>query len=140
MALSRENLVAELLRAPQSVVPWRLPQWEQLVWQARSANLLGRVSVVVDEHGLRERGPDAPRAHLDAARIMAQAHAEAVRREVGFVRDALDATGVDVILLKGAGYAMAKLPAARGRMFTSLCVFLVCFTPHILSPYTDSHH
>jgi hypothetical protein len=68
--------------------------------------------------------PPAPRAHLEAARLVADAQAQQVRREVLHIRDALSPTGVDVILLKGAAYLCAGLSAARGRTFSDIDILV----------------
>jgi hypothetical protein len=101
-----------------------LPQWEALIRQARRTNLLPRVALALDELGLLQEVPAAPRAHLEAARTLAQAQADAVRREVAFIDRALESTGVPVVLLKGAAYLLAGLAAARGRMFSDIDILV----------------
>lgn len=101
-----------------------LPQWETLVRQARGSNLLPRMAVAFDELGLLSQVPPEPRAHLVAARLLAQAQADAVRREITYIDRALAATGVPVVLLKGAAYLVAGLPAARGRIFSDIDILV----------------
>ena len=113
-------LVAAVLQAPGQTDGFTLPQWEDLVHEARRANLLSRIADNLAGLGRLPRVPSAPRAHLEAALVLAEAHATAVRREVAYVRKALAAIDVDIVLLKGAAYLMAGLPAARGRMFTDI--------------------
>ena len=110
-------LVTAALRAPQETVAYTLRQWEELIHQARRANLLSRIAQSLGELRLLPRVPPAPRAHLDAALVMARAQTEAVQREVAFLRKALAKADVDLVLLKGAAYLIADLPAARGRVF-----------------------
>lgn len=112
------------LRDPQTLLGASLPQWEALVSQARRSNLLARIAVTLDELGLLPRVPAAPRAHLVAARTLAQAQADAARREVAFIDRALATTGVPIVLLKGAAYLIAGLPAARGRMFGDIDILV----------------
>ena len=112
------------LRDPRALDSWTLPQWELLVRQARSADLLARLAALLGDLGLLQEVPAAPRAHLLAARTVAQAQEEAVRREVAQVRKALAATGVEIILLKGAAYLFAGLPAARGRLFSDIDILV----------------
>ncbi len=68
--------------------------------------------------------PEGPRAHLEAARVASRAQEEAVRREVAYICKALARTGVDVVLLKGAAYLFAGLPAARGRVFSDVDILV----------------
>jgi hypothetical protein len=112
------------LRDPAAVVFWTLPQWELLVRQARSANLLSRLAALLEDLGLLEKVPAAPCMHLLAARTVWHAQEEAVHREVRLVRKALASTGIDIILLKGAAYLYAGLPLARGRLFSDIDILV----------------
>jgi len=112
------------LRDPRAVCGWTLPEWDALIRQARRANLLCRVAVDLNDLGMLQDVPPAPRVHLDAALVVAQAQEEAVRREVSYVRTALCRLGIDIVLLKGAAYLIAGLPAARGRVFTDVDILV----------------
>ena len=108
------------LRDPAAVRSWSVPQWERLIRQARSADLLSRLAHLLAETAI----PPGPRRHLVAAQVTAGAQAEAVQREVAHVARALASTGVDVILLKGAAYLLAGLPVSRGRVFNDVDVLV----------------
>ena len=112
------------LRQPAAVSMFGLPAWETLIRDARRSNLLARVALDVEALGLHQRVPEAPRAHLDAARNLAQAQAAAVRREVAFVDRALAAAGVPIVLLKGAAYLIAGAQASRGRLFSDVDILV----------------
>jgi hypothetical protein len=124
MTLVRPDPVVLALRDPAALPGLSLPQWETLVRQARRTSLLPRVALTLDNLGLLQQVPPAPRIHLEAARTLAQAQADAVRREVAFIDRALAATGVPVVLLKGAAYLVAGLSAARGRMFSDIDILV----------------
>src|SRR5207253_1876025 len=83
-----------------------------------------RIAVALHGLGLLSQVPAAPRAHLQAARTLAQAQADAVRREVAYIDRALATTGIPIILLKGAAYLIAGLPAARGRLFSDIDILV----------------
>ncbi len=51
-------------------------------------------------------------------------HADGVRWEVARIAAALETLALPLILLKGAAYAMAGLPAARGRLFSDIDILL----------------
>jgi hypothetical protein len=112
------------LRNPAALLGSGLPQWETLVRRARRTNLLPRVALAFDELGLLSQVPPAPRAHLVAALLLAQAQADAVRREIAYIDRALAATRVPVVLLQGAAYLLAGLRAARGRIFADIDILV----------------
>ena len=124
MSEARSLPLLEVLRRPDELPVLSLPQWEALILQARRANLISRIAHRLRERNLLEAVPRAPRAHLEAALILAAAQAEAVRREVTYIHRALARVGVDIVLLKGAAYLMAGLPAADGRMFTDIDILV----------------
>lgn len=98
--------------------------WDPLIRQARSLNLLGRLAAVLDDRHRLAEVPERPRAHLVAARIVAEKHARDVRWEVQCIRKSLAETWVPIILLKGAAYCVADLPPARGRVFTDVDIMV----------------
>jgi hypothetical protein len=118
------NPVISALRDPQSLLAWTPAQWEMLVRQARSADLLSRVAALLENRGLLERVPSAPRAHLLGARQLALAQAHEVRREVALIVKALERTEVDIVLLKGAAYLFGQLQAAQGRVFSDVDILV----------------
>ncbi|HTS20186.1 MAG TPA: nucleotidyltransferase family protein [Casimicrobiaceae bacterium] len=124
--MSRERIdpLLGLLRDPSAAARFQLADWDALIRSARRANLLPRVALDLDERGLTGLVPEAPRAHLEAARVLAAAQAAAVRREVAFIDRALADRGVPIVLLKGAAYLIAGLSAARGRMFSDVDILV----------------
>lgn len=121
---NRVDPVVHALRNAPSLLGLSLPHWDSLVRHARRTNLLARVAMRLDELGLLPQVPAAPRAHLQAARTLAQAQADAVRREVAFIDQALAAVDSPLVLLKGAAYLIAGLSAARGRMFSDIDILV----------------
>jgi hypothetical protein len=124
MSPIRVDQIGFVLRKPEELVGRSLPQWEATVRQARCGNLLARIAVTLDELGLMSQVPAAPRAHLVAVRTLAQAQADAIRREVAHIERALAPTGVPIVLLKGAAYLLANLPTARGRVFSDIDILV----------------
>ena len=122
--MSVQNLLVDALRRPEVLVPLDLSCWDRLIRQARSANLLGRICVLLDERGLISAVPAPARHHLESARTVAERHANAVRWEVSCIQQALSDVGVPIILLKGAAYVMAGLPPAAGRLFSDIDILV----------------
>jgi hypothetical protein len=107
----------QALKRPASAASLSLAEWDLLVRQARRAGLLARLWVLLDERGLLNTVPPQAAKHLQAARNISMGQHRFLRWAVELVRKSLADTGVPIILLKGIAYVMAKLPAARGRLF-----------------------
>jgi len=117
-------LVLQAFRQPDTLISLSLADWDLLLRQARHANLLARLYVLLDERGLIEAVPPQPREHLEWSHATAERHMQAVRWEVSLIRKALAKVGVPIVLLKGAAYAMANLPSARGRLFSDIDIMV----------------
>ena len=117
-------LVIQALRQPDVMASFSLADWDLLLRQARHANLLARLHFLLDERGLIERVPPQPREHLEWSCATAERHIQAVHWEVKMIRKALAKAKVPIILLKGAAYVMAKLPAAYGRVFSDVDIMV----------------
>ena len=117
------DLLTLALLRPHELQQWSAAAWSQLLQQARMAALLPRLAYVLgeaDEQGRHQPAawwPAQVRPHFVAAlRVCHAQHAE-VRREATFIQQALGDLRAPVVLLKGAAYVMAGLPAAAGRLF-----------------------
>ncbi len=85
--------------------------------QARQVDLLPRLWYLLNDRDLLDELPPEPVRHLESAHAFALAHERGVRWEVECIRRVLLEIDEQIILLKGAAYVMAKLPAGRGRIF-----------------------
>lgn len=117
-------LLIEVLREPERLCTLALRDWDLLLRQAASADMSATLLGLVEDAGVLELIPTAPRAHLEWIRVVATRHRRAVRFEVAQIRRALDGLGLPLILLKGAAYAMAGLPPASGRMFSDVDILV----------------
>ena len=117
-------LLIRVLRDPGTVQGLDAAGWDLLLRQADAANLDAYLLVLLEDAGLLDAVPAAPRAHLEWTRVGAAAHARAARYEVRQIGRALDGLGLPLILLKGAAYAMAGLDAGRGRLFSDIDILV----------------
>jgi hypothetical protein len=117
-------LVLRALRQPDSLTSLSLAEWDLLLRQARHANLLARLYIVLEERQLLQHVPKQPLEHLNWAHVFLDQHAQAVHWEVLQIQKALADVAVPIILLKGAAYAMAKLAHARGRIFSDIDILV----------------
>ncbi len=115
-------LLHQVLRDAGAARELPLTAWDVLVRQARHANLLGRL-----HHQLADAGvhvPERPARHLQSAATMAARQHLSVRYEVAQLQRVLAPLQAPLILLKGAAYVMAGLPAASGRVFSDVDILL----------------
>lgn len=123
MTTERDLIVTALL-TPPSLCRLSALQWDLLIRQGRSANLLAPLAHKLTQHGLIDAVPLAPRHHLTSALQMAQRQEIALRWEVECIGRALMDADVKVVLLKGAAYVMAGLSAAHGRTFSDVDIIV----------------
>jgi hypothetical protein len=99
-------------------------QWDLLLRQGRRTNLLGKLTALLEAHGLLDSVPDQVYPHLLSAARISQRQRISFSHEADLINEALAQTGVGVILLKGAAYLVAGLPAARGRIFSDVDILV----------------
>lgn len=140
------SLLVRVLRAPRAAAQLDLAGWDLLLRQAGNANLLVSLLYLLEDAGLLDAVPPAPRAHLEWARLAAASHARSVRHEVACIAAALSSLDVPLILLKGSAYAMAGLDAGRGRLFSDVDILVpkACLdqveAALMLSGWASTHH
>jgi hypothetical protein len=122
--VSGAPLLVQVLRAPGAMARLTLPEWDLLLRQALAANLTATLTCLAREHGLLDALPEAPRRHLAWAAALLRRHGEGVSFEVARIGAALAASGVPLLLLKGAAYAMAGLAPAQGRLFSDIDILV----------------
>ena len=98
--------------------------WESLLGQARQSRLIARLASHHVDQGWLAGVPDGPRPHLEAGLRLADRQQHEVRWEVNCIARALRHLDTPVVLLKGAAYLMANLPAARGRLFSDIDIMV----------------
>lgn len=114
----------EALVSPASVGDWPPERWDALVPQARASDLLARVDAGIEASGCRDRVPTGPARHLAGASMLARRQQVELGHEVRAIAQALAPCDVDVVLLKGAAYAMLDLPVARGRLVSDVDILV----------------
>lgn len=99
---------------------WSGDDWSLLFAEARTCGLLPRVAWQLAESDLAGSVPMEFYPLLAAARTQGAAVARDCRREIAHLRAALANIDTPVVLLKGAAYVLADLPAANGRTFSDI--------------------
>lgn len=112
------------LNRPQDVARLDLAGWDRLLPQAVRADLVARLAAQLQAAGLLDAVPAAPQTQLRSALQVARAQHVGVLREVALVAQALAGLGAPVLLLKGAAYVAAGLPAAQGRLLSDVDILV----------------
>ncbi len=118
------DLITRALLEPGSVQTLSPAQWDLLVRQGNRANLLAKLAHVLDGASLLDDVPAKPRNHLVAARCLSERQAHSVLWEVHCLRNEMADAEVRTVLLKGAAYVVAGLPAAVGRTFSDIDILV----------------
>ncbi len=123
-----QALLIQMLRAPETASKLKGRDWSVLFRQARFSGLTGRIAgPLLDIKSPPDGPPVLPeplQRHLQAAQRVCAAQLAEVGREARHLDRALADLGAPVILLKGAAYAMAGLPAAQGRVFSDVDILV----------------
>ena len=122
--MTPQPLVLQVFRHPERLTELTLADWDLLLRQATSANLVASICALLDEADLLEQVPLQAREHLEWSRTLAERHIQAVHWEVRQIQKALANIDTPVILLKGAAYVEAKLPPYRGRLFSDIDIMV----------------
>jgi len=124
MSLPSIFVLARSVREPTSLLSLSVGEWDLLIRQGRNADLLGLIAAQCDATGVLDLVPAGPKMHLVSALNMALRQQIEVRREVQHIHRALVAAKVPLVLLKGAAYVVAGLPAGRGRLVSDVDILV----------------
>lgn len=115
-----QRLLLDALKTPEKLPALPPADWDLLLRVARRVRLLGRLESDLFRAGLLDNIPPRAAAHLRAARNVIEHRNTLVSWEVNRILWALKGIEVQLIVLKGAGYLLAGLPPARGRIFADI--------------------
>lgn len=116
--------LASLLRHPGRIETLTEEQWDDVVPQARRAGLLSRLATLAQAEEGYAALPERPRRHMQAAQFVAAKHARDVLYELDRIHEVLGSVLGTIVLLKGAAYLAAGLPACRGRVFNDIDILV----------------
>ena len=115
MSRRTRSLLLEVLCEPRRIGGLTTADWETLLAHARVTNLQGHIWYMFERSGLTGLVPHRMQDRLRAATLVAEEHNRRNLWEADRVHHAVSSLDVPIILLKGAAYAAARLPAAHGR-------------------------
>jgi len=117
-------LIIQALRDPGLLTQLTPGQWNELLPQGRQSHLLARLAYLARSQGLLDELHPSMRSHLRAALVVAARQRRAVHWELTRIQKALAANKTPVLLLKGAAYLVADLPAGHGRLFSDIDILV----------------
>jgi hypothetical protein len=118
------TLLLDAWRWPSLLLRYTPSQHDLLLRQAASAQLVALLGARVARAGVDMHLPAPVRRQFEWAARHGRHHAQAVQWEVRQIRQALIGVDTPLLLLKGAAYAMAALPAADGRLFADIDILV----------------
>ena len=121
---ARRDLIVASLLNPKSTEYLTAREWDLLIRQGRRTQLLARLAYLLEDGGLMPQVPLSARLHLASAIKLSVRQQVSLQWEVACLQKELAAAGARITLLKGAAYAMAGLPAARGRSFSDIDIIV----------------
>jgi len=110
--------------SPERMPSMTLPEWEVLLGQSMHTKLSARLAQHFADRDWLSLVPKQPRQYLDGALRLADRQHHEVYWEVGCIQRALSHIDSPIVLLKGAAYLMAELPAGRGRIFSDIDILV----------------
>lgn len=122
--LTTRPLILQALRDPGLLAQLTPGQWNDLLPQGRQSHLLARLAYLARSQGLLDKLHPSPRGHLRAALVVAARQRRAVHWELTRIQKALATNETPVLLLKGAAYLVADLPAGQGRLFSDIDILV----------------
>ena len=114
------QLLLAVLRQPRRLGELDEAAWDRLIPVARAQRLLARFEPLARPLGLWEGLPERARRNIQGSLVLVEYQQRQVLREWRAVQKALAASGVPLVLLKGAAYLRAGLPPGPGRMLSDL--------------------
>lgn len=114
------SLLLAVIRRPRVVRGYEVSDWNRLLSEVRSLRIGARIGYLLEDQGLVDCCPRRVREEWLSARHFPEFRQAQVRLELHKIRKALAPVETPVALLKGAAYAAADLPLARGRNFADL--------------------
>ncbi|HUB97972.1 MAG TPA: nucleotidyltransferase family protein [Stellaceae bacterium] len=113
-----------LLREPGRITRLTLEEWDDVIPQARSSGILSRLATLAQADKDYWELPEPPRRHMEADQLLAAKHRRDVLYELDRIYEVVGGVLGTIVLLKGAAYLAADLPASEGRTFNDIDILV----------------
>jgi len=118
------NILTQALIDPKKTIQLSLKEWELLIAQAASCSLLGRLYYLFYTADILSEIPQQVLWHFESGYKVAEHMRINTRREIQEITEALSSTNITPVFLKGAMYAIRKLPNCFGRSFSDIDILV----------------
>lgn len=122
--MMKRCILLETLCDPAAAHRFAQREWDLLLCQARSANLLAHLGILLKRHLEPTKIPEQVRWHLSAAKLTVKRQNIAVRWEIAQLQQALYHLSVPLLALKGTAYVLAGLPNSDSRLFSDIDILV----------------
>jgi hypothetical protein len=112
------------LRDPATLQALATRELDRVLRTARRTGVLARLAILAERSGVDRSLPAKAQELFAAARPVAGHHERSIRLEVSHIRRALAPLGRRVVLLKGAAYVLAGVPAGLGRLVSDVDILV----------------
>lgn len=119
-----KNLLTQALTNPQSITTYSEKEWEILVRQAKSAQLVATVWDLLCKHNLSHLTPLKAVHHFLSQTLLVERQNELFRFEIEKVYKAINRFEPRIIVLKGAAYLLLDLPIAKCRRMADIDILV----------------
>lgn len=116
--------LATAIYTPLAVLDFSYNQWDLLIRQARTCNLLARLGFFLEGAGIFTKLPKQPLLHIRSAQFFFERFSIALHYEIHCIQEALSDIDLPLILLKGTAYAVSGDAAAIGRSFSDIDILV----------------
>lgn len=114
------QILLQALINPQCLAHYTDADWELLIRLARRVKLLGRLALLVKEHGLWACAPLRVTNQLTSALVQAAKLRQSAVWELNRILWALEGFDTAIVALKGTAYALVGLPYSESRLSVDL--------------------
>ncbi len=118
------QLIAIVVQNPESTAEFSRADWDLLIRQARRANILGMLYYFLNAKKIKQHIPEFAFRHFQAQANLDTNYRDAVKLECQRISDILASINLPLVVLKGAAYVVADLPASYGRLFSDIDILV----------------
>ncbi|MDD2759163.1 MAG: nucleotidyltransferase family protein [Methylomonas sp.] len=117
---SKWPLLVRIFRQERLLGQLQLAEWNLVISQARQSQVLGKLYYLAEAQQVLNSLPSAVLRHLQSACMRADKQFRDFSWEVVNLKEAFSNCNYPLVFLKGGGYALARLPAYKGRLFSDI--------------------